>query len=71
MESANREPEADEIPSPCVHDCRLDPVTDVCLGCRRTIDEIVGWRSMDSAGKRAAWERIARETDLRPRRDSA
>lgn len=29
--------------SPCIDICRLDPATQVCLGCYRTIEEIAGW----------------------------
>jgi predicted Fe-S protein YdhL (DUF1289 family) len=29
--------------SPCVGVCRLDPVTRLCLGCRRTAGEIMRW----------------------------
>ena len=32
----------DEIKSPCVRNCCLDE-NDICLGCFRSIDEIVGW----------------------------
>jgi predicted Fe-S protein YdhL (DUF1289 family) len=43
------------VPSPCVNICRIDPTTGVCHGCRRSLDEIAGWSSMDDAGKRAVW----------------
>ena len=36
----------DEFPlvvSPCVNVCALDPGTDICYGCLRTLDEITGW----------------------------
>ena len=33
------------IASPCVNQCRMDEVRDLCLGCFRTIDEIGGWGS--------------------------
>ena len=33
------------IDSPCINQCCLD-AQDVCLGCFRSIDEIVHWRSM-------------------------
>lgn len=29
--------------SPCINVCSLDPVTQVCVGCYRTIEEIAGW----------------------------
>ncbi|MEO0652978.1 MAG: DUF1289 domain-containing protein [Planctomycetota bacterium] len=50
-----------EVPSPCTHDCRLDEARAVCLGCQRTIDEIVGWRGMNDVQRRAVLERLAAE----------
>lgn len=35
-------------PSPCTRVCTLD-ADNVCIGCRRTIDEIVAWASMTPA----------------------
>jgi predicted Fe-S protein YdhL (DUF1289 family) len=32
-----------QIPSPCVRNCCLD-ANDMCIGCYRTIEEVVGWR---------------------------
>lgn len=29
-------------PSPCIRRCTLDP-DDECVGCGRTLDEILGW----------------------------
>ena len=31
------------IESPCTGICRIDPVTGWCVGCARTLDEIVRW----------------------------
>ncbi len=31
------------VPSPCVKICILDPVSRVCTGCGRTLDEIGLW----------------------------
>lgn len=31
------------IESPCVRTCMMDGETGWCLGCGRTIEEIVGW----------------------------
>jgi predicted Fe-S protein YdhL (DUF1289 family) len=38
--------------SPCVDICEIDHVTGLCLGCRRTIDEIAGWSAMTGAERR-------------------
>jgi uncharacterized protein len=34
-----------KIESPCVEVCTLDRAKNVCVGCLRTIDEIVVWAS--------------------------
>lgn len=43
----------DEIDSPCLKVCVMHPEATVCIGCRRTIEEIAGWSQM-SAEARAA-----------------
>lgn len=48
-----------EVPSPCVSICRMDPRTQWCEGCFRTLQEIADWSRMDDAGKRAVWRVIA------------
>lgn len=32
------------IDSPCVRSCTLEPATDTCVGCGRTLTEILNWR---------------------------
>ena len=48
------------ITSPCTSVCKLDPQTSICVGCRRTIDEIVAWGRMSEADKRRVWQRLIR-----------
>jgi predicted Fe-S protein YdhL (DUF1289 family) len=43
----------DEIESPCVRLCVLHPETRVCLGCRRSLDEIGRWSRMTPEERRA------------------
>ncbi|MEH6632486.1 MAG: DUF1289 domain-containing protein [Halopseudomonas aestusnigri] len=31
------------IPSPCTSVCQMDDLTQLCIGCHRTIDEIRDW----------------------------
>ncbi|WP_445157106.1 DUF1289 domain-containing protein [Halomonas sp. E14] len=38
--------------SPCIGVCRLDPASQHCLGCLRTLDEIAAWSSLDDARRR-------------------
>lgn len=42
----------DHVPSPCTRVCTLDD-DDVCLGCKRTVEEIKTWRSLDPVAQRA------------------
>jgi predicted Fe-S protein YdhL (DUF1289 family) len=37
------------VPSPCILVCELDPLTDICIGCGRTLDEIAEWASVPRA----------------------
>jgi hypothetical protein len=46
------------VPSPCVNICQIDAHTSVCLGCRRTLDEIAAWSRMSDADKLAVWQRL-------------
>jgi len=48
----------DEPASPCVGVCKMDPATDFCRGCRRTLDEIAGWTAFDTAEKLAVLARL-------------
>ena len=49
-----------EVPSPCLSVCRMDPVTQLCEGCLRTLDEIAAWGRMEDGEKREVWHAISR-----------
>ena len=49
----------DEVPSPCMSVCRMDPASELCEGCFRTLDEIAQWGRLEEGGKRAIWRLIA------------
>jgi predicted Fe-S protein YdhL (DUF1289 family) len=34
------------VESPCVNWCEMDPITGLCFGCSRTIDEIARWSAL-------------------------
>jgi predicted Fe-S protein YdhL (DUF1289 family) len=61
------------IESPCKRVCTLDPATDHCLGCGRSLAEITAWTRMtdaertqvmtDCAGRLAARRRPADRTN--------
>ena len=46
--------------NPCVRNCCLDD-NDICLGCFRTLDEILGWRAFTAAER----EQVMAEIDKR------
>ncbi len=41
------------VPSPCIAVCQIDPKSDRCIGCKRTIDEIRDWLILSAEQKRA------------------
>jgi uncharacterized protein len=49
-------PRSDSPESPCVRNCCLDD-DNVCLGCGRSLEEIVAWSAAGDAQKRAILER--------------
>jgi predicted Fe-S protein YdhL (DUF1289 family) len=44
------------IASPCVNRCTLD-ARDICLGCRRSLDEICRWQRMCNDERREVLRR--------------
>lgn len=40
------------IESPCIKICAIDPVSNLCNGCGRTLDEIARWYGMSSEERR-------------------
>jgi len=39
--------------TPCIAICMIDPRTNLCFGCGRTLPEIACWHRMERAGRRA------------------
>jgi predicted Fe-S protein YdhL (DUF1289 family) len=44
--------------SPCIAVCRLDPQTQVCTGCGRTIAEIAAWPNLSDMERAAIMRRL-------------
>ena len=51
---------ATPVPSPCVSLCKMDAERRYCMGCLRTIEEIVNWSKADDDYKRGVWAEIRR-----------
>ena len=45
-------PVSQEIDTPCVKLCVVDPDSGFCIGCGRSRSEIAGWLAMTPAGRR-------------------
>lgn len=58
-------PDIDPPPSPCVRNCCLDDA-DVCLGCGRSLQEILRWSAADRAEREAILARAAARREARP-----
>ncbi|MBW4329787.1 DUF1289 domain-containing protein [Stakelama sp. CBK3Z-3] len=47
------------VASPCIGVCRIDPDTDRCKGCRRTLDEITRWSTLRDDQRQAILDRLS------------
>jgi len=48
----------------------MDEATGWCLGCLRTIDEIIAWSTLDDSGKQDVWRALdERRASARPSAD--
>ena len=56
---------AENVPSPCVSVCRMNPRSGLCEGCARTLDEIARWSTMAEGDRRAVWVRIEQRAGAR------
>lgn len=59
LEKACTLDEQGPVPSPCISICRMDPDTELCQGCFRTLDEIAAWGMADEDARRALWKVLA------------
>ncbi len=50
--------------SPCTQICRMDPVTNLCAGCGRTLSEIADWGSMTDAERAAVRNKLPERQEL-------
>ncbi|MES2161365.1 MAG: DUF1289 domain-containing protein [Pseudomonadota bacterium] len=55
---------ATPVPSPCVSLCKMDADRLYCMGCMRTIPEIIAWSNADDDYKRGVWAEIRRREQL-------
>ncbi|XUY25543.1 DUF1289 domain-containing protein [Agrobacterium sp. rho-8.1] len=51
--------------TPCINVCSLDPDDGLCVGCYRTIDEIMGWSGYGDAARSAIMNELANRMSSR------
>jgi len=60
-----------KLPSPCISICQIDPVSQNCMGCYRTRQEIARWPAMSADEQhdllQLLKQRRAEKTGIRPR----
>ena len=49
----------EDVASPCINVCRMNPDTGLCEGCLRTLAEIAAWSGMSAEEKRAVLAQLA------------
>ena len=55
------------LPSPCIDRCEIDPDSDLCRGCFRTLTEIAAWSGMSDGKQRDVVAKLkARKDGLSP-----
>jgi predicted Fe-S protein YdhL (DUF1289 family) len=52
LSSKSSEPAGEEVVSPCRRQCCLDD-QDICLGCGRTLQEILDWSKVEPLRRQA------------------
>jgi uncharacterized protein len=50
------------VKSPCIKVCQMDPRRGLCLGCRRTLDEIARWGTMSDVERERIMAELPRRT---------
>ncbi|MEX0759179.1 MAG: DUF1289 domain-containing protein [Tistlia sp.] len=46
------------VPSPCIPICQIEEASGLCIGCRRSLDEIRDWPILTAEEKRALLARL-------------
>jgi predicted Fe-S protein YdhL (DUF1289 family) len=49
----------DDVPSPCIGVCFIEPDSGLCRGCQRTLNEIANWLEMSADEKRATLRELS------------
>ena len=50
--------------TPCIKVCQMDPLRGVCIGCRRTLEEIGRWAGMSDAERKKILAALPARSDV-------
>ncbi len=56
-------PGSETIVSPCINRCCLDEAGLICVGCLRTLDEIIDWGTASEEEKRVIMQAVAKRRE--------
>jgi predicted Fe-S protein YdhL (DUF1289 family) len=59
-------PATRRVMSPCIGICTIDRISRLCLGCKRTIDEIGRWQGMGDPERQAVLDLLPARTFSAP-----
>jgi uncharacterized protein len=51
------------VKTPCIKVCQMDPRLGLCLGCKRTLDEIGRWAAMSDAEREKILKELGSRSD--------
>ncbi len=63
--------DSSQIESPCRKICKLDPESRMCIGCKRTRQEIAQWLFFTAAQRRAIMEMLPKRQIPQPPKTNA
>jgi hypothetical protein len=56
------------LETPCIDVCEINPATGLCVGCKRSLDEIAAWASLSPAERRRIMAELgARDASMKVR----
>jgi predicted Fe-S protein YdhL (DUF1289 family) len=44
--------------TPCIKVCKIDPHTEICIGCKRYVEEIENWRLLNDEDRLCIMEQL-------------
>ena len=62
MDDSKKKSQLESISSPCIRNCCLNN-NDICIGCFRHLDEIIGWQERSNNEKKLIIEKCQKRAE--------